>query len=207
MQILHLTGTPPYYTNCFLLITAARHAVVIDPAAPAAAIGDALAEHGASLTHILLTHGHFDHVSSLNELRKKQGVTLCMFAEDAQGSQMLPPTAPDHCFADGETLQVDELSFRIWHTPGHTMGSCCILCGEYFFTGDTLFAQSVGRTDFAESDPAAMRRSLQRLAALELPEETRVLPGHEEFSTLGTEKRYNPYLSKAFLDRAFLAGN
>lgn len=199
MQILHLTGAPPYFTNCFLLITAARHAVVIDPAAPAAAIDAALAEHGAALTHILLTHGHFDHVTSLGELRKKHGAALCMFEADAKGSSMLPPAAPDHCFADGETLRVDELAFQIYHTPGHTMGSCCILCGEYFFTGDTLFAQDIGRTDFAESDPSAMLRSLKKLAALELPADTRVLPGHEQFSTLGAEKKRNPYLSKAFL--------
>lgn len=199
MQLVHLTGAPPYYTNCFLVISAAGHAAVIDPAAPAAAIEAVLSEQGAALTHILLTHGHFDHVPSLAALRKAHGATLCMFAQDAQGTQMLPPTAPDHCFADGETLQLDELTFQIIHTPGHTLGSCCILCGDAFFTGDTLFAQDIGRTDFAESDPAAMRRSLQKLAALPLPDGVQVLPGHEEFSTFGCEKAHNPYLSKAFL--------
>lgn len=199
MQLAHLTGAPPYYTNCFVAVSAAGHAAVIDPAAPAAAIDAVLKEQGASLTHILLTHGHFDHVSSLEALRREHGAKLCMFAQDAQGTRMLPPTAPDHCFSDGETLALDELRFQIYHTPGHTLGSCCILCGDAFFTGDTLFAQDIGRTDFAESDPAAMIRSLQKLAALPLPDGLQVLPGHEEFSTFGCEKEHNPYLSGAFL--------
>ncbi len=75
------------------------------------------------------------------------------------------------------------------------MGSCCILCGEYFFTGDTLFAQDIGRTDFAESSPEAMRESLRRLANLPVADSAQVLPGHEEFSTLGYERAHNPYLA------------
>lgn len=195
MQIMHLTGAPPYYTNCFLVISNAGNAAVIDPAAPAAAVNAALKEQGATLTHILLTHGHFDHVTSLDELRTQWGARLCMFSQDACGGRMLPPTAPDVCFADGDELRLDELTFTIYHTPGHTMGSCCILCGEYFFTGDTLFAQDIGRTDFAESSPEAMRQSLRRLANLPVPDSVQVLPGHEEFSTLGYERAHNPYLA------------
>lgn len=195
MQILHLTGAPPYYTNCFLVISNAHHAAVIDPAAPAAAINAALKEQNAELTHILLTHGHFDHVTSLEELRGKWGAKLCMFREDACGGRMLPPTAPDLAFEDGQTLRLDELTFTIYHTPGHTMGSCCILCGEYFFTGDTLFAGDIGRTDFAESSPGAMQKSLERLANLPAADSVQVLPGHEEFSTLGSERAHNPYLA------------
>lgn len=195
MKAMHLVGPAPYFTNCFLLVTDAGHAVIVDPAAPAAQVKQLLEKENAQLTHILLTHGHYDHTYSLQALRSAWGAKLCMCAQDALGNEDYPATAPDVCFEDGDVLAVDELEFKVWRTPGHTPGSCCILCGELFFTGDTLFAQDIGRTDLQGGDPGQMQHSLKKLKTLPVPDEAQVLPGHEEFSTMGYERAHNPYLA------------
>ncbi len=194
MKIFHLLGFAPYYTNSFLLITEGGSAVVIDPSADPKKYNRLLGEHNAKLTHIFLTHGHLDHVSAAEELRKQWNATLYLDSADARGSTMLPMTISDACYTEGGEITVDELTFKTWHTPGHTPGCWCILCGEHFFTGDTLFQMSIGRTDFAESNHGDMVRSLKKLCELDLPDSTIVLPGHMDFSTLGQEKRLNPYL-------------
>jgi glyoxylase-like metal-dependent hydrolase (beta-lactamase superfamily II) len=102
------------------------------------------------------------------------------------------PLYHTHSYAEGDRLNLMGLECVVLHTPGHTPGSVCLQFGEDLFTGDTLFAGSCGRTDFPGSDPAAMRRSLARLRALE--KNLRVYPGHGETTTLDEEKRYNPYL-------------
>ena len=89
---------------------------------------------------------------------------------------------------------MDELTFRIWHTPGHTPGGVVIACGDRLFSGDTLFAGSCGRVDLPGGSSAEMQRSLALVADLPLPDETTVYPGHESFTTLGQERRSNPYL-------------
>lgn len=194
MKMQHLVGPAPYYTNSFLLISDAGHAVIVDPAASAQQVNALLEKEGAQLTHILLTHGHFDHVYSLEELRAAHHAKLCMCAEDALGHEQLPAKDPDLCLEDGDVLEVDEMSFKIWRTPGHTPGSCCILCGDWFFTGDTLFHMAIGRTDLLGGDPLQMMRSLQRLKELPVPDKVQVLPGHMDFSTMGFERACNPYL-------------
>ena len=175
MQMFHLAGFPPYYTNSFLLITEAGNAVIIDPSCEPVEYNRILGEHGAKLTHILLTHGHFDHVPGAEELRKQWGAALYLDKADAQGTQRLPISKVDGEYTDGGELKVDELTFRTWHTPGHTLGS-------------------IGRTDFAESDPEKMKASLEKLKALPLADDVQVLPGHMDASTMGEEKRYNPYM-------------
>ena len=91
-------------------------------------------------------------------------------------------------------INVDELTFKTWHTPGHTHGSWVILCGDMFFTGDTLFHGSIGRTDLPGGSMMQMEESLQKLLELPVPDKARVLPGHEAFSTMADEKRHNYYL-------------
>ena len=95
-------------------------------------------------------------------------------------------------------LAIDELTFKIYHTPGHTPGSVCLGCGNLLFSGDTLFAGSCGRTDLPGGNVRAMQQSLALLAGLPLPDDTQVLPGHESFTTLGRERRSNPYLNGAW---------
>lgn len=200
MKIQHIPGVPPLYTNTFLLVTDAGHGILVDAAAAPQTYLDALEKEGASLTHILLTHGHYDHVGAVSALRQKTGCKVYMDPADALGSQMQPLTrdlVDEGWPAQGE-LKIDELTFRIYHTPGHTPGSVCLGCGGLLFSGDTLFAGSCGRTDLPGGSIAQMQKSLSLLAALPLPDETQVLPGHEAFSTLGRERRSNPYLNGAW---------
>ncbi len=194
MKSYQLRGTPPYYTNSFMLISEQKHAVIIDPAANAADYQEVLKKEGATLTAIFCTHGHFDHVTSAMALREATGATLYCNPEDACANQMFPLPYADKPLVNGEIIAVDELSFKVYHTPGHSEGSVCLLCDNFFFTGDTLFCGSIGRTDFEGSDPMKMLASLRKLVALGLPEETYVLPGHEQCSTYGHELATNWHL-------------
>ena len=150
MQAFHIPGAAPLYTNTFLLISDAGHAVVIDPAADAQTYDKILKENNAQLTTILCTHGHYDHVGSAEALRTEWNAKLFCEAADLAGDRMYPLSAADCGYAEGETVSVDELQFTVWHTPGHTPGGVVLLCGEYLFCGDTLFAGSIGRTDLEE---------------------------------------------------------
>lgn len=200
MKIQHIPGLAPLYTNTFLLVTDAGHGIVVDPAAAPQTYLDALQAAGASLTHILLTHGHYDHVGAVADLRKATGCRVYMDPADAQGSAMLPLTRDqvDAPWLAGDKLEIDELTFQIYHTPGHTPGSVCLGCGNLLFSGDTLFAGSCGRTDLPGGSVRAMQQSLALLAGLPLADDTQVLPGHESFTTLGRERRSNPYLNGAW---------
>lgn len=196
MKLLHISGPWPLCTNTFLIITEAGHGIAIDPAADPAQYLNPLKETGATLTHIFLTHGHYDHVGAVAALKKQTGAKVMMDPADAQGTQMFPLTKDviDEPWPENGTVTVDELAFRVWHTPGHSRGSVCLACGGCLFSGDTLFASSCGRTDLPDGSPEQMRSSLSLVANLPLPDETKVLPGHESFSTLGQERRSNPFL-------------
>ena len=197
MKAFHIPAAPPLYTNTFLLISEAGHAVIIDPAADAQSYDKILHEHNATLTALLCTHGHYDHVGSVESLRTEWGAKLYCAPEDLAGDRMYPLAAADEGYAEGGSIAVDELTFTAWHTPGHTPGSVVLLCGEYLFCGDTLFAGSIGRTDLEGGSSAQMEQSLRKLAALPIPRQTQVLPGHGEFSTFGDELDNNFYLRSA----------
>lgn len=200
MKIQHIPGVAPLYTNTFLIVTDAGHGIIVDAAAAPQTYLDALQAEQAQLTHILLTHGHYDHVGAVAALRKATSCKVYMDPVDAAGNQMLPLTrdlVDENWPANGE-LKIDELTFKIYHTPGHTPGSVCLLCGELLFSGDTLFAGSCGRTDFPGGSMQQMQQSLSLLAELPIPDTVQVLPGHESFSTLGRERRSNPYMNGAW---------
>lgn len=200
MKIQHIPGLPPLYTNTFLIVTDAGHGILVDAAAAPRTYLDALQRENAVLTHILLTHGHYDHVGAVAALREQTGCKVYMDPADAAGSQMLPLSRGlvDENWPEGDELTIDELTFRVYHTPGHTPGSVCLQCGGLLFSGDTLFAGSCGRTDLPGGSMAQMQKSLSMLAALPLADEIQVLPGHEAFSTLGRERRGNPCLNGAW---------
>ena len=179
MQAFHIPGAAPLYTNTFLLISDAGHAVVIDPAADAQTYDKILKDNNAQLTTILCTHGHYDHVGSAEALRTEWNAKLCCEAADLAGDRMYPLSAADCGYA------------------GHTPGSVVLLCGEYLFCGDTLFAGSIGRTDLEGGSSAQMAESLRKLAKLPIPRGTQVLPGHGEFSTFGDELDNNYYIRSA----------
>lgn len=202
MKAFHIVGPAPLSTNTFMLITDAGSAVVIDPAAEASLYSDAIEQNGAKLTHIFCTHGHYDHVGAVKELKERWGCPVYMDIADAKANRSLPlePEVIDCGYKDGGEIKVDELTFKTWHTPGHTPGSCVLLCGEMLFSGDTLFCGSIGRTDLPGGSMTQMEDSLAKLVELPIPDNAQVLPGHDSFSTMIAEKKHNYYL------REFLEG-
>ena len=197
MQAFHVPGPAPLYTNSYLLISDAGHGVIIDPAAEPEQYTKLLQEHNASLTAILCTHGHYDHVGSAQELCRSTGAKLYCEAADLRNDQLYPLSQADSGYEEEAAVTVDELAFMVWHTPGHTPGSVVLQCGGSLLTGDTLFQGSMGRTDLPGGSEAEMMDSLRKLAALPLPRETQILPGHGDFSTLGQELDTNYYLRMA----------
>lgn len=180
-------------TNCYLLSHGDR-CLAIDPGGEPEKVLDFLRRQGLTLEAILLTHGHFDHVGAVKPLAEETGCPVYLCQEDLNlpGTMTAGPLYYTHSYGEGDQLTLAGMTFTVLHTPGHTPGSVCLRFGEHLFTGDTLFAGSCGRTDFPGSSPAAMGRSLTRLAALR--ENFKVYPGHGETTTLDEEKRYNPYL-------------
>lgn len=194
-------------TNCYIFYEEDRKkAVVIDPADCPDQIASFITENGLQLQGILLTHGHFDHVMAAEELKKKFQVKIYGHEEEAEVAKepMLNLSSQfgygfsvlvDETVKDGETLAIDGFPMKVIHTPGHTKGSVCYYMEEegILFSGDTLFAGSVGRTDFPTGSGATLLRSIKEKLAM-LPDETMVLPGHGEQSDIGYEKMHNPFL-------------
>ena len=197
MKAFHLVGPAPFYTNSFLLISDAGNAVVIDPPAEVQEYDKILKEHGGKLSLILCTHGHYDHVGSAGVLSREWGAKLYCELVDCRGTQLLPLKGSDSGYEEGEVIPLDELSFTVWHTPGHTEGSVVLLCENYLFVGDTVFQGSIGRTDLEGGDSRKMDESLRKFAALPVPAEAQVLPGHGDFSTFGQEAATNFYIKNA----------
>ncbi len=183
-------------SNCYLL-TVGEHAAVVDPSADAKAILNALKIAGARLEMILLTHGHFDHIVSVDSLRDATGAPVLIHKDDAG---MLTDArknafytffrmertyrAPDETFSDGEILTLGEESIRVIATPGHSAGSVCFDCnGEFLLTGDTLFAEGYGRYDLYGGDASVLFHSLRQMRAL--PQNLTIYPGHGDSARLG----------------------
>ena len=154
-----------------------------------------LKQHNATLTTILCTHGHYDHVGSAGVLSREWGAKLYCEPADCRGTQLLPLKESDSGYAEGGVLTLDELRFTVWHTPGHTEGSVVLLCENYLFVGDTVFQGSIGRTDLPGGDYSWIMRSiLDNL--LPLGDEVRVYPGHGPETTIGHEVLYNPFVTE-----------
>lgn len=197
MKVQHILGAAPLYTNTFLLVTEQKHGILLDAAAEPDTYKKALAEQGATLTHILLTHGHYDHVGAVAALRRETGCKVYLDPADALGDALYPLKASDvdEAWPASGSLTIDELTFTIYHTPGHTRGSVVLALGKLLFCGDTLFAGSCGRTDMPGGSGIQMQQSLSMLAESDLRNDMQVLPGHGEDSTLGRERLSNPFMT------------
>lgn len=187
-------------TNCYILLDEeANEAAVIDPADEAETLRGAIEGAGATLRYILLTHGHRDHTLAaprLHELFPDAAVYIHPADKGVVGIYHYPMEeligADLKFYNDGDTLPLGKLTIEVLHTPGHTGGSVCLRCGNALFTGDTLFAGSMGRIDLPGARPDLMMDSLKRLAAL--AGDYDVFPGHMETTTLANERTFNPYL-------------
>jgi len=199
----------PVAANAYLVTDAATGTtVVIDPGDEAPRLLAALAEAGQAPAEIWLTHAHFDHIGAVAGLREAYPVPVRLHPADAPlydgaeqqaawfGMSVRPPGVVPIDLADGERLTLGDHVFEVLHTPGHAPGHVAFYAADagVLFSGDALFRGSVGRTDLPLCDPAALERSL-RERLLVLPDETRVLSGHGPETTIGLERRTNPFLT------------
>lgn len=181
-----------------------RKCAVIDPGAEVVDILKALEKNNLELEYIFLTHGHGDHIGSVIELKEKTNAKVVAHEEEDEilmdkkknlsysmrcGAQEFEA---DIYVNDKDKMNLGDLKITFIHTPGHTKGCMCIRCGENMFTGDTLFAGSMGRTDLYSGNGNQMDKSLKKLARME--DNIKIYPGHGPATTLGIEKQTNPYM-------------
>lgn len=192
--------------NCYIVsCPETKKAAVIDPGADAKSLHRWILEKGYQVEYILLTHGHFDHIGAVDELRKLFQAKVGIHEGDAamltDGQENLSgyvgraiDTKPaDFLLKDGQVLTVGNERITVLETPGHTLGGVCFLTSEGLLSGDTLFEGSIGRTDFPGGSYEQLLDGIKK-KLLVLPEETRVYPGHGSETTIGREKRENPFL-------------
>ncbi|MDR0916152.1 MAG: MBL fold metallo-hydrolase [Oscillospiraceae bacterium] len=187
-------------TNCYVVADeTTRECAVIDPGADSNAILDYIESSNLTVRAIFITHAHFDHITALPEVERETGAPIYVNERELEGDNQraeLKLRSNDNLrfYADGDVVTVGSLNFEVLDTPGHTLGSVCLRCGDALFTGDTLFRDSCGRTDIG-GDMDLMLDSLKRLSALDGDYE--VFPGHAEATTLDNERRFNYYVRYA----------
>lgn len=194
-------------TNCYFVYREGTNDVIFfDPADKGDYIYETLKEKGFQVRGILLTHAHFDHIWGVNRLKELSGAPLYAYEEERVlcedavknvSDQVGRPCTvkPDRYLKDQEKITIAEMTCRVIATPGHTIGSCCYYFEEegILIAGDTLFQESVGRTDLATGSMGDLTRSVKERLFL-LPDETKVYPGHGDSTTIGHEKKYNPFV-------------
>ena len=194
-------------TNCYLVINEdTKQAVVIDPAACPSYLMSHIKSEGLKVEAILLTHGHFDHIMGIDGFLSEFDVPVYVHGDDADAMED-PVLNQSSTYTSGytfgkarylrdhQTLELAGYTFQVIHTPGHTKGGCCyyVASEDVLLSGDTLFQNSVGRTDFVNSSTSDLVHSVREKLFL-LPDDTMVYPGHMGETKIGHEKKYNPYV-------------
>ena len=188
--------------NCYIL-TEGNEAIVIDPGKEWERILSAIENEGATLTKIMLTHGHFDHIGAVCDLQEKTGAKVYVHKEDedmlSDNAKNLAetlrgwtkPCSADEYLENGDSITFGDNVIKVHHTPGHSGGGVCLEIGKNLFSGDLLFQGSIGRFDFGD-----LRTELKSLKYLidTFSDDTAVFPGHGPSTTIGEEKKFNPYI-------------
>ncbi len=206
MEMIRLKPFGMFGTNSFIIYSG-DSAALIDAPGNTEEITDALAEKGLTLKYILLTHGHCDHIMGLADIAAITGAEVYIHEND------LPKLTDDHLnlteffglppvkyyhgaktVSNNDTVMLGDTGIKVMSTPGHTSGSVMYIAENMIFSGDTLFAQGVGRTDMPDGSTCTLRGSLKAIAALKDCDNYDVCPGHGLMTTLGYEKQNNPYL-------------
>lgn len=204
MKITKIIGGP-LPTNCYLLTDEETGATaVIDPGFESEELSEAVQNNG-NVQAILLTHGHFDHISGVQKIQKLTGAKIYLYSDEILfvkddtlnlasaffGSEV-PPFRVDVPLNDNDTIQLGNLSIRVLHTPGHTVGGCCFIVEDVIFSGDTLMKLSCGRTDCPTGSYSQILDSLRKLSGLK--GDFHVYPGHGSATTLNRERQNNTYM-------------
>ncbi len=192
------------YTNCYLIEDeATKKRAVIDPGDYSKELCDEIDRRGGTLDYILLTHGHYDHILGVARLCELYHPEVFACEKELEVLQKglynrtlihnirLNSFNVDRLLRDGDEIILGESRITFMHTPGHTQGSGMYIVDDHIFSGDTIFCESVGRTDFETSSPQDMMRSVERIKAMK--GDYHIYPGHDMFTTLEHERRYNPF--------------
>ena len=198
-----------FASNCFIVGSDSdKKGIIIDPGADASAIMNTVRDAGLSIELIVATHNHVDHVGALRQVKEATGAPYAVHEADAESlmpdvfGRMLgvmmsrslkAPPKPDRLLRDGDVIEVGDLKLSVLHTPGHTPGGISLRGDGLVFSGDTLFNFGIGRTDLSGGDYATLIDSIVTKLMV-LPDETVVYPGHGPKTTIGTERRMNPFL-------------
>lgn len=191
--------------NCYILgCEQTKEAVVIDPGGEPKAVLKFLLQNGLKLKYVINTHGHFDHTTGNDELRRDTGAKVLIHEADHENLVSSPsrypelagnipnPKPADGLLKDGDKLEVGNFTLEVLHTPGHSKGGICLLTGDKVFVGDTLFNGSIGRTDFTGGNYEELINSVNNKLFV-LPDKTKVYCGHGPETTIGYEKKTNPF--------------
>jgi hydroxyacylglutathione hydrolase len=188
----------PYRTNCYIAgREGAREVAVVDPGDTPDVVLGVLADRGLVARGVLVTHGHHDHLGAVKGVAEAAGVDVWMPRGEADDLRTLEAAArePDHLLDGGELVSVAGIDFEVTSVPGHSRASIAYQADGHLFSGDVLFAGSVGRTDFQGGDMPTLLASIGRLMAA-YPPDTLVLPGHGPVTTLAAELAGNPFLGE-----------
>ncbi len=204
---VHTIEVGPLAVNCYLLEhVPLRKVAVVDPGDDGPSILSRIGDLGLTVDKILLTHGHFDHVGAVALLREKTGAKIYLHEADAArmkaarrqglmfGLWVTDPPPPDVFVADGDAVPFGDGELRVAHTPGHTPGCVSYIINKMAFVGDLIFAGSIGRTDLPGGDYDALIAAVKEKIFV-LPDDTVLFPGHGPATTVGEEKRSNPFFT------------
>ena len=179
-------------TNCYVVsCPQTKQAAIIDPGLESKPEADQILnymkQNSLKVKYIINTHAHPDHISGNEAMKKETGAPILIFEQSAEHINA------DQKLCDKDTLQIGNIKLKVLHTPGHTPDGICLVGAGVVFTGDSLFAGAIGRTDFPGGSFSDLMNSI-KIKLLTLPDNLIVYPGHESFSTIGDEKKYNPFL-------------